>query len=47
MGCICAIQTGGACIFFTPSQDACADKFEEVEHTKQWMKKEGKSDETN
>ena len=50
MACICATQTdeyhgweceitGGACIYYTPNQDGCADKYGEVEHTKAWNKK--------
>lgn len=50
MGCICASVTdeyhgweceitGGACMYLNPNQDACADQYGEVEHTKAWEKK--------
>lgn len=50
MGCICAVATdeyhgweceitGGACMYLRPNQDACADAYGEVEHTKQWIEK--------
>lgn len=49
MSCICAKATdeyngweceitGDACMYLRPNQDACADKYGEVEHTKQWIK---------
>lgn len=49
MSCICATATdeyhgwecgitGGACMYLRPNQDACADEYGEVEHTKQWIK---------
>lgn len=49
MGCVYAIATdeyhgweceitGGACMYLRPNQDACADEYGEVEHTKQWIK---------
>ena len=50
--CICAVETdeyhgfeceitGGACIFYRPNQDACAEQYGEVGHTKQWNSKHG------
>jgi hypothetical protein len=47
--CVCAIETdeyhgyeceitGGACTFYVPNQDACAEKYGEVEHTERWIK---------
>ena len=55
MGCVCAKVTdeyhgweckitGGACSFLTPNQDACADMYGEVEHTKRWEEKHKKDD---
>lgn len=48
MSCICARRgnyggwkctiTGDECMFFVPSQDACADEYGEVEHTEKWKK---------
>lgn len=50
MSCVCAIVTdenngyeceitGCACMYAVPNQDACADAYGEVEHTKQWLEK--------
>lgn len=50
MGCVCATATdeyhgweceitGGACLLLMPNQDACADMYGEVEHTKKWKEK--------
>ena len=48
MGCVCARRTDeyhgwrceitdGACMYYVPNQDACAEKYGEVEYTEKWF----------
>lgn len=58
MSCICAKRTdeyhgweceitGGACMYFFPNQDACADEYGEVEHSNKFREEAKQNDNIN